>query len=134
MGSLREGTAGIEVFRYCGIVPICEVGNEIQQSEAEDVPMSLFSAVESPTSCQRLPLDPGLMIAALTERLVADSGVGEICDYLRSLVSKILRAQWVSGIGPKGRTNHRSTSGEWPPGPPNVQGRDVPVTSGFLPH
>jgi len=42
--------------------------------------MSLFSAVESPVSCQGLPLDPSLVIAALAELLVADGSVGEISN------------------------------------------------------
>jgi hypothetical protein len=48
--SLRQGAAGIEILLYGGIVPIGEVGDEVQQREAQDVPMSFVSAVEPASS------------------------------------------------------------------------------------
>ena len=75
---LRQGTAGIEIFLYGGIVPIREVGDEVQQSEAQDVPVGFLSAVKTAVLHQRLPLHPCLVIAALAERPVRDGSIARI--------------------------------------------------------
>src|SRR4029079_6444266 len=47
--------------------------------------------------------------------------------------SEGLRAEWIGGIGPQSRADHRPTGCKRSSGPPDVQSRDVPVPNGLLP-
>src|SRR5438552_3420889 len=44
-----------------------------------------------------------------------------------------LRTMFIRRIGPERRTDDRPTCGQWPPRPPDVQRRDVPVPDRLLP-
>ena len=39
MRGLKKRAAGFEVFRYGGIVPVCEVGDKLEQCESQDIEM-----------------------------------------------------------------------------------------------
>jgi hypothetical protein len=47
MGSLGERTAGVEVFGDRGVVPIGEIGDEVEQRRAQDIQMSRIGWIET---------------------------------------------------------------------------------------
>jgi hypothetical protein len=117
---LSQRTARIKIFLHGGIIPIGEVGNEVQQRESQDVPVCLLPAVQPGRLGKRLPSSPDFLIAPSTEFLAVGGSTCKFENDFCCLVSEILRTERIGWIWPKRCTNHRTAGSKWPTSPPNM--------------
>ena len=121
---LGERAAGVEVFADGGVVPIGEVGDEVEERAAE-----LNRIVEQLPVSTRLLETRAAFTAEQFLTFVRSPGK----HLLPRLVDECCRTKRISRVRPKRGANHRTTSRQRPPRPPNVQRRNVPMPNRFLP-
>ena len=123
MGNLRQQTTGGKVGAVGRVVPVGEIRDEVEQGAAQ------FLKV----------IEQRRVLACAVEPVLTFRGKQDLPFVRRPFlhgaprgVEKFNRASRVGWIGPEGREDHRPTGGKRAARPPDVQGRDVPVTDAFL--
>jgi len=120
---MPERTARFQIFFHRRVIPIREVGDEVEQRAAE-----LFRIIEQ---CGILPsfLEP--LSAFLAEQTLPF--VRSPSEHLGAdLVAKTCGAKFIRWVRPKRGANHRAASCKRPPRPPDVQRGNVPVSNRLL--
>src|SRR5258706_570238 len=122
VGSLGEGAGSLQVGGIGGVVPICEVSNEVEQGGADVfVGVEVSSIVAGGLNLGQA-LGAGEVAGAVRPRL--HLGAGDIAEGGR--------AEWVGRVRPEGGTDDGATGGEGTARPPDVERGDVAVADALL--
>ena len=117
--------SGFKVLLNGRIVPTRKIGDEVEQCKAQNIPVRFVVAIENAFLSHRLPLDPSLVIAALTQFLAMRRSRSEIEDDLRCTVAKTLWTERIGRVGPERGADDRATGSQRPARPPYMEGGDA---------
>jgi hypothetical protein len=93
MRRLTQHSRSFQVFGDCRVIPVGEIGDEIEQREPQDVPVCFLASVEAAVRFgERLPLLPRVMRASLCQRLIGRRLGGECIERAASIFPEFLWA------------------------------------------
>lgn len=122
MGGLGERAAGLQVAGVGRVVPVGEVGDEVEEGEAD-----VFEVIEV----------GGVLAGMLDTRQALRAGevavmVGPGLHLVAGEGAEGRRAERVGGVGPERGADDGATGGEGAARPPDVKGGDVAVADALL--